>query len=234
MSYIFLNCSLLISYVHVDIGPVFISQAWDCRIENFVSIQYGKVDLFYHTDNFHPCDITARFTSTLPSHRIENFVSIQYGKVDSSYHANFHLTSTPPSQWPSSFSLNPRTTMWLWNMLIIVSLQWFWSPTTGWATTWAKAKPGYTILSKGLAMTDMHLIQSMFFQSDAARPFLNGGEIWKLGSRRVQFGSKCSMLKWASRVRLSTAITDLCIVNLYLESCSFLDNPIAIYLCTQQ
>ena len=42
MSHLSLNHSLLITYVYVDIGPVSIPQAWDSRIENFVSIQYSK------------------------------------------------------------------------------------------------------------------------------------------------------------------------------------------------
>ena len=62
------------------------------------------------------------------------------------------------------------------------------------------------------------------FSIRCSKTFLNGGRIWKSGGCCIQFSSRCLMLKWVSRVGLSTAVTDLCIINLYPEFCSFLDN----------
>ena len=38
---------------------------------------------------------------------------------------NSRFLSTTPHQWPSSFSPHPSAMLWLWNMLVVVSLQRF-------------------------------------------------------------------------------------------------------------
>ena len=135
---------------------------------------------------------------------------------------NSRLLSTPPYQWPSSFSLHPSAASRLRNTLVVVSLQRFrgFRPKIkrvsvgSWCTSFCSSRLSLSLISyhrtgyhssrseKLLHYTirgfgkDGYAVKTIHvFSITRSKIFSNGGRIWKSGSRRIQFRSECSMLK---------------------------------------